>query len=307
MAETTNNSFSYLLPPRICALYSHFELTSEGSYYKTLSAKSRVNKKNYSIRVLDTASELLKKQRDPTITLFFQEILYFTLRTRQNDVIIIEDFEVFEDKIAFVTTPCIVLSKIKGTTAVNLEKMLRDTISDLAFLQTKMKISDLSLNPSSICYSNELFSYFIGDWNQGIKGEQENQLDDLEANREFETVLKIWESNEECFEVSAETANQLNSLASIVLELCGLEQEEWKGLANAKNKNSYFSMTDEICKTLEKLKQPLRVQKVISKMLKSSFYAKPKRKQHNPLGIATFVGSNPQQGMSMGKYFLCFR
>ena len=300
MSEITNNPFSSLLPPKVCSQYNHFELSSEGSYHKTLSAKSNLNNKSYSIRVLDTTSELFKQNRNLTKTLFMQEVLHFTLRNRRNDIVLIEDFEIFEDKIAFVTSPCIVLSQINGANAVNLEKMMRDTISDLAFLQTKLNISELLINTNFIYYSTESSNYFIGDWSQDIKYDQRDLLPRTETSRDFENILRLWDSNEEYFDISAESVKPLESLVFVVLRLCGLEHEEWEGLATAKNITHYYTMVEEICNILEKLRQPLRVQKLISKMLKSSFYAKPKPNPFHQKALTNAVSGNPQQGNSMG-------
>ena len=155
-----------LFPPRLKSTYSDFHLVTGATTFKVFQAKARGESQQvHTIRVLDLESEAVKEDRDRAVTLFFQEVLrYATTHPAQ---VVIEEFEVAEDKIAFVTKPYTTLENLikeEKKSQINIEKLIRNMSSDLEFLLNKMRFESANIDLNNIYKNNENDTYFLGDW-----------------------------------------------------------------------------------------------------------------------------------------------
>lgn len=70
--------FLDLLPQKIKASYTNFELLSTASYYKTFQATERKSEKIHFIRALDMNSTFVRTNYDDAATFFFKKFSILT-------------------------------------------------------------------------------------------------------------------------------------------------------------------------------------------------------------------------------------
>lgn len=253
MSLNTEKFNDTLFPPRIKLTYSDFELISETSYYKVYDAKNLANGQKHTIRVLDTESPFVTKNHNLAATLFMQEAMRLCLRLPRPDFVIVENFEIYEDKIAFVMKPYTSLQNEPlaehGKPNVDAEKLLKDCLAEINFLYVKMKLGNLSLDLKNICRPRESSTFFLTDWASAKR---------LEAPKDMSMLVIPPE-----IQVPSIAAKDVFMLGLVLLELNGAKRKECKELLRIENQDKYDALLDNIVK---KVKSDW-LQKAIHKML----------------------------------------
>ena len=95
--------FLDLLPQKIKASYTNFELLSTASYYKTFQATERKSEKIHFIRALDMNSTFVRTNYDDAATFFLQEVLHTYSSIKLKNEIIVQNFAIENGKIALIT------------------------------------------------------------------------------------------------------------------------------------------------------------------------------------------------------------
>lgn len=269
------------IPPRIINSYSNFSLVATTSYYKIYEALSSSENKIHSIRVLDVNSDFFKRNRNIASTLFVQEILRLCTIVRQAGTIIIENFEIYEEKIAFVTKPYYPLfspqtknDKPKNLNPVDIEKMLKDTLADLGFIYVNMRKSDINSIKTKIFRFNDSENFFIGDWTTApdCLDEDMESVGDGKKMKAQNNMSKQLPKSQERMELEQnkafdEIASDIFKLGLAALELIGFEQEEWQELMRTKNQNHYNYILEGLLATLDKMRHTNTTHKMLQIML----------------------------------------
>lgn len=160
-------SLDRCFPPLTSAKYKNFNLLYQGSYYKIFKAESNDGKTKCNVRVLDLDSETVEKDYNRYASLFIQEILRFATAHGQLNSIIIEDFELSNNRMAFITTPYHSLDE-EIIQESSVESLLMDILSDINFVHEKMKLSELTISTKTIFRLEAHTTFFLGDWGTGI-------------------------------------------------------------------------------------------------------------------------------------------
>lgn len=241
MLNTNEKLSEGLLPPKIKLTYSDFELVSETSYYKVYEAKNLTNGQKHAIRVLDTESPFVQKNHNLAATLFMQEALRLSLRLPRPDLVVLENFEIHEDKIAFVMKPynSILNEPVTGDGKLNIdaEKLLKDCLAEINFLYAKMKLGSLSLDVKNICKAKDTNTYFLTDWASAKR---------LEPKEETSTIMISQD-----LQVPSIAAKDVYMLALVLLELNGAKRRECKELLKIENQDKYDVLLNNVVKKVK--------------------------------------------------------
>lgn len=252
MQTTIERIVQAMLPPKIINLYSGFELVSDSSYYKVFTAKSCIDGLKYSIRALDLESQLVQRDYSTAATLFIQEILRLCLRLGTSDVIIIENFEIYKGKIAFVSLPTLDLQNrakdfVKASDpSLNIERMLKDIFSDIHFLYTRMNLSAIPIYPKNLCRLEGTSTYFLSDWSIGQVSDQKN--------------------------LSPTPSKEYFALGLISLKIADIENQEIEDLLKIRHDGMYYASLEFLVKKLKS--EPL--QKLVFELLQKDPTKQPK-------------------------------
>lgn len=247
-----------LFPPNIKSNFTNFQLIAESTYYNLYEAKAKSNGFQYTIRILNTSSAVAQEDYNHAATLFLQEILRLSMKFNQTDAIIIENFEFNEGKMAFVTKPYYPLqaSQSKNLPAdIDLKKMIKDIVSDINFLHSRMKLGNIKLDPTSIYVARNADIFFLSDWANATK---------LQASIQFpdeSTTIKLGH------DIQSNATTEIYALGLTALSLSGVSKEKIEDLIKIKDTEIYNSALQTIVASLGALKQPEPVQKLILRML----------------------------------------
>lgn len=254
----SNSNEKSNLTPTIRLKYQDIKLIGETSYYQLYEAKNQATKQIHTIRALNISSAMYKNDKNKTTTLFFQEILRLCVQLDQSDAVIIDDFEVYDDSICFVTTKSsslqYELSLIPNQMPqINIQKLLRDVESDVRFLYSKMRLRNIIIDPKTLFRIND--AYFLSDWALAT-------IPPLSAN--FPKVL-------EDTPIQTFAADETVSLVSLILELNGKKPQTLQEILKISDDDVYYSALESLVKSIE----PDSVQQVICGMLKISSKERP--------------------------------
>lgn len=253
-----------VVTPKINAAYTDFKLVSQTSYYKTYEAKARVTGQRHSLRILDTTSQLFLKDRNLAFTLFMQEILRLCMRLARTDTIIIENFDIYGDVVIFAMKPYYpiekdFITKTQTTQTVDIEKMLKDILSDLNFLHTKLNIGGINIDSKNIFHIEEINCFFVGDWSVAKPVENPNLL----TNASMNTVeQEAWENKM--------FANEIYTLGLLILELCGVTIPEFEDLLLVHSDEVYNFAVANLAKRMRGRGQSEAIQKLVPRMLQKN-------------------------------------
>lgn len=240
---------SLSIPPKIKQAYSDLQLVATTSYYKVFEATNRSTYQRHTIRVLDTESEFYLKDRNFASTLFIQELLYIATRFSENDVVIIENFEISGEYIGYVTKPTYSLKTkledVARKSPINIEKLFDDTLSNLEFLFNTLKFTNSTVKADTIIQFEECDGYFIADW-------ADCSLSD-EKSLEMSSYLGL----------DAPGTQQIFDLATIILEVTGINKQDIKFFKNLKDEELYTSSVFSITENIK----PKNFQKLIQRSL----------------------------------------
>ena len=170
------------LTPKIKLAYADTKLVSETEYCQTFDAISRTDNQKHTIRALNVTSEFYKENPNLAVTLFLQELLY--LCTKFPDAVMIESLESTErGQFACAIKHCQSLKqlmekdKFDVTKEVDCDQLLKNVLSDVKFLLTKLKISyTLSIELQSIYQISETRCYFLSDWIKGLEKPSKSEI-----------------------------------------------------------------------------------------------------------------------------------
>lgn len=246
------------IPPRIRRLYAKFKNVSSANYFKVFNAISNSDGQPYTIRILDLNSELYNSNPNLAATLFIQELL--RLCVLHPDTVVIEDFEICDKSIAFVTTPYLPLNLIlkedKGSQRIDIEGLIQDILTDLSFLVSDLKLhhkikSDIIIDFENIYQLSGRKRYILGDWAKGF-GYEKILMDISDAK-----AKTTYESNGD---------QEIQSFALKLLEIAGGKKDDLQDLRDLmtiKNPKMYMSgletffngltQTESIKKTLKSM------------------------------------------------------
>ena len=246
-----------LFTPRLKSTYSDFHLVTGATTFKVFQAKARGESQQvHTIRVLDLESEAVKEDRDRAVTLFFQEVLRYA--TTHPVQVVIEEFEVAEDKIAFVTKPYTTLENLikeEKKSQINIEKLIRNMSSDLEFLLNKMRFESANIDLNNIYKNNENDTYFLGDW-----------ITNLSKAPVFQRSVSAIEAKKQ----AQKTASQeVQKMGSILLLLQGADSKLVEKVVSASNDS------DSENSALEDLIAGLKASESLKKLLRRMFSKDP--------------------------------
>ena len=252
-----------LLTPNIINFYFDFQLVSTATTFKVFQAKSRENHQIYAIRALDIESDAVKKNRNQAVTVFLQEILRFC--SVHPELVVIEEFEIFEDKMVFVTKPHTtllnILKECKQETdlisQIDVGNLVRNISSDLDFLLNKMRFTSVNLECATIFKNSSNNTYFLGDW---INSSSTSQAPLLKQSVSASESKKQAQKN---------AAQEIIRFGSILLMIHGVDAEYVEEVVadsnNSEDQNS----------ALEDLISGLKVSKTLKKLLRRTFAKDP--------------------------------
>ena len=184
------------IPKLIKDAYSDFKKirkSSAESNYLSFRAKSKIDEKYYTIRLLNIEGDLYKTNKSLSIKMYLQELFYLSAKFGQNltefgsseEILLFQNFEVGDNgSMAFVMKDSMSLSELltKETPGnpVCIDDFVREAYMDVQYINSTFGISNLELNFDSInCFKFEnkeelqsknlpLLNYFITDWNSGV-------------------------------------------------------------------------------------------------------------------------------------------
>ena len=231
-------AFDHLIPPKLKQNYPDLKLVAETNYYKVYEGKSFLTGQKHAVRLLDIESEFFKKDKHAAATLFVQELLRLSSSLDNSDALLIENFEIFEDKIGFVMKPYHSLQKElemlaqHGRTTIDLDKLVRSVVSDLTFLTKKMKLSPFGLYPKNIFRVEDPDAYFVADYVSMWKDDSKS------SNKKIPVELQ-----------------PLFAFKATVLEFAGQKQKEWDEAFTLNQQDSLESLLASLGKKFDKPKE----------------------------------------------------
>lgn len=238
--STQEDTRRHISPPRINKLYTDFNLISRCSYYRVYQAKYSLTNEIHTIRMLDTECMFVKRNPEFASSLFIKEILFLCSRLGQPDSIVIENFEMSEGKIAFVSKNYSTVLPLKpNESKPNVKKMLKDIVQDIDFLYSKMNIRNLTIDPSRICRFQDTDKFFYTDWAAAeAKGEEEESKGG--EIRSIRTPLYFApELRNNSLSSLPKAATEIYTLGLTILELSGIERRLWDELPLISDDKSY--------------------------------------------------------------------
>ena len=225
--QQAENKFS--VPPKIKFNYENLKFVTETSTYRVYEAETRDFNTKHSIRILDRTKEFVKHHFDLAATLFVQELLW--LQSRYPGSVFTNTFEIGENgtQIACATAPYLPLSLqsdankiINPKDSMTLEKMIRDVISDIAFLWKDLQLRNImdTLGPENFCFLIEKKGFFLGNWAKIIESSVQEKQD-----LTLTTVVGYKRSDQL---TSQDLVSEIKALAFALLKLRGINYTSLK-------------------------------------------------------------------------------
>lgn len=274
--QSTDPIRDSLVPPKLKATYTDFELTSETSYYKSYDATYIKTGERHTIRVLDTNSQFFKRDYNSAITLFLQELLRFCLRVNQPETVCLPSFEFFKGSIGFATKPYnnIVNKDTESETRpkYDINKMLKDVISDINFMRGEMKLTNVTLDSKSIFHSKYSNVFMVGDWaasaGEGLS-EQNSPTQKRTITDTSSTIGRtlLEKSQGDSKELSCLTSDDTYRLGLLILETGGIKRREMQALSAIDDEYTYNVYLESLLKKLEGTNQKDSLLKLLQGLL----------------------------------------
>lgn len=236
------------LTPKIKLAYTDIKLVSETEYCQTFDAIFRADNQKYTIRTLNITSEFYKDSPNIATSFFIQELL--RLCTKFPDAVIIESFESHEKgQLACAIKHCQSLQQLieedksEAAKTINFDLMLKNVLSDVKFLLSKLRLSQmLDFELQSIYQFSELKGYFLSDWAKN-----------LGKNTKIETTTMQ--------EETSDGSNEVYKLGLTVLELNGTRKQDIEDVVATRSAKLHNSGIDNLLSELnqsDSLKRTLR-------------------------------------------------
>ena len=222
------------ITPRINFLYENIEKVGEGATFTLYQGKSRDDGELYTLRVFNPESDAAKTNYDLAATIFFQEIFHLSRKLAELDAVVLENFEFFKGKIVFVTKCHYPINKEIGKTSVDLEQMVKDVISDVKTLYTKLKLGELTVDSKTIHRLKGTNYFFLTDWANSRRVE----LQDFKNKEIMKLAADI--------QALSIANREVHTLGIALFEMSGVVKNEWEGLFQMRNTTEYNKRLDEL-------------------------------------------------------------
>lgn len=227
--ERTNKS---PIPQNLKEFYSDFKILSETSYYSNYSVMSKGGNREYIARILKIDSSFVQEDYDIAAKMFIREALQIGMSLGP-DAIVLESFEVEDKKMGFVMRDCTPLKSLKDQSSLDIEKLIKDVISEMSDLYDKMGLSEININPESISFSKNRSKFFVGDWFSGVpeksnlKGTRiHNDSIEKKPDTDIYKAPELLQSGDQLAPEPATTrAAEYYAVGLIALEMCKTGQD----------------------------------------------------------------------------------
>ena len=236
-------------PPKLQLSYSNCKFINETECYRTFDAFSNAYNEKHTIRTLNLDSTFYREDPNRASTLFVQEFLRLCMIAPT--ATFIETFEIYGNQIAYAIKHCETLQQLRDNKTnpidINLEKLLTEVSSDISFLMSTLKLSNINIELQSINHIASADVFFLSNWGKGKPN--------------------VGESNGLVFDVEQVTslgADEVFSLGMRTLEFHGISKPELKDLKSLSNIIMYNGALDGILSTL---KLPFGMELKIKRML----------------------------------------
>ena len=294
--------------PKLIATYPSFKLISQTSSYQILEAFLPNTNQKHTIRALDIHSKFVQQYWNIAATLFIQELL--RLVYIQPEAVLIESFEICNERMAFASLPYEPLrcesqnhaelnggmnEMIEGEGVgpdYNMEKMIIDLLSDIEFLMKDLRANSCSklLTPQNIFRFDSSSTYFVGDWIRSF---------DLETNFASEPNAQINMVALQSNQTRSDMSEEIYNLGMFMLQLCGLSKQEHDDLRKIKETNSKF-YTGALKEILTNdVKQPEQVKRTLERMLSVNPKNRPNLEEIKLRGEASNYSQTHSQAPSL--------
>lgn len=219
-----------LIPPRLNSTFSiPTHNLNPDEIYSHYQAKSKLDQRSYTIKILNIHSDFVKNHYDIAATLFIQELL--RLNSLYPKEILIETFEISDKRMGFACLPYNSLEKQQANQqgehdskhSIDIGKMIRDVANDMEFLWKDLKLREFDkIISSKHIYQFEGGSnFFLGNW---VKAVQNKALE--KAGSKIDNYYKFQPSvlTQETIK-SAHLAEEIFALGMTVLEINGVNSQ----------------------------------------------------------------------------------
>lgn len=207
MHQSTQQAFKDV-PSKILAKYTPLKVCWQTPYSKVIEACSRENtNEKYFIKTLTSRSDQSTYNYDLAATLFIQELLLLSSRLLQQKALSVQDFQIENRLMGYVTKPYQRLNDIKEETkpVIDIEKLVKDITADFEFLTTHMGISLQKLiDYDSIFKLEGPETYFLSNLTEKFASDATTDFQDYQ--KDFQNKKKL--------------LHEKQNLASIAFELC---------------------------------------------------------------------------------------
>ena len=286
LLENSPSIFNLLLP-NILKNYKYFSLNQQSTYYRIYDAVSCHDRGTYSIMILDVESDFFLKDPNLATTLFLQELFSLCIRFGRSDLLDLQNFEVYENRIAFVMKQCVNLSHLKMNqqkqkTSTEIETMIKEIYSDITLINSEFGVSNLELTLDSIFELKGSNAFFISDWTSGVRThfpliseENDEKLSGtlkkvhcwINKNEKARRYVAPEQFDAKLNEIRTDTSVEIYTLALLALEFIGLNLADWEVLPMVTDNRNYSLILAMIVEKIASFKHQSSVGLLIKIML----------------------------------------
>ena len=254
------------IPPKFAFTYTDPTLGLDSEeIFLHYQAKSKIDQKYYSMRILNIHSEFVKTHYDIAATLFIQELL--RLNSLYPNAILIETFEISEKKMGFACLPYKSLEKQQNSkVSFNIGKMISDVVNDIEFLWKNLKLRKFKniITQTDVYQFEEGSNFFLGNWVKVVSSSASEKENIKEADSQFEISIL---SQENRTVNSRDLSEEIAALGVTVLELGGIKRQTIEHLRLIPNDDTLIYESAIRC-AISKLEHlPVLLKKSLEQML----------------------------------------
>lgn len=192
LIKTVSQDFSQI-HDRARQGYSDFQQIAEGSISKVFTAKSKLDKQLYAIKVLNTKSNTYQRAPHQCWDLFMKEIHYLSRFSEHPNIMSIVEFDYdSEYEQAYYVMPyCPNLRQLRNQKKkvhsprrkpiLNTKKLISDCAAALQYVYEKEKIAHENLKLENIFYSEADKRFLVSDWRGFAKNLQMTPRSDVDS------------------------------------------------------------------------------------------------------------------------------
>ena len=224
-----------LLPEELHRKYLGWNLVSTTAYTQIYEARTH-HKELCTVKLI--TADCVQKSLDyyECLTTFLQEILYLCCRTGDRNLIVIEDFLIWNDGCAVVMKKCREMNQepnLQLESTVQIEKLLMDVTKDLDFLCNRMKFNGFKISKNFIYKTADQDLFFI-DWSKVYESKMklnkfgESSILSISSNPDIQIAEEIYSLGESILE---SINPQYNS--SLLLDLKQDHEQKFQALVES--------------------------------------------------------------------------